>query len=61
VHPVARERAFAVGALRLRDLVLVVRKDEVLAAGVDVERRAQVRDGHGRALDVPAGTAFSPR
>ena len=43
------------GGLGLRDLVLVVREDEVHAAGVDVERLAQVPHAHGRAFDVPAG------
>ena len=57
---------------RLRDLVLVVREDEVDAAAVDVEDLAlrriaageprlegldEVLPRHGRALDVPAGTA----
>ena len=43
------------GRLGLRDLVLVVREDQVDAAGVDVEARAEVAHAHGRALDVPAG------
>ena len=57
VEPEAREllagRAFA-----LRDLVLVMRKHQVDAAGVDVDRRfAEQPQRHRRALDVPAGTA----
>ena len=43
VHPVARERRAAVGAAALRDLVLVVREDEVEPAAVDVDRLAQMR------------------
>ena len=43
--------------LGLGDLVLVVREDEVDAAGVDVEARAQVAHAHRGALDVPAGPA----
>ena len=44
VHPVpfAMQRR-AVRAARLRDLVLVVREDEVDAAAVDVERLAEQR------------------
>ena len=40
--------------LALGDLVLVVREDEVDAAGVDVERLAEVAHAHRGALDVPA-------
>src|SRR5205807_879841 len=60
VEPVAGEGALAEGPLRLRDLVLVVREDEVTAATVDVERLAQVAVHHGRALDVPAGAPGAP-
>ena len=42
---------------RLRDFVFMVREDQVDAAGVDIERFAEVLDGHHGALDVPAGTA----
>src|SRR4029079_17790661 len=41
--------------LALGDLVLVVREDEVDTAGMEIERRAEVRHAHGRAFDVPAG------
>src|SRR5439155_22901159 len=41
--------------LALRDLVLVMGKDIVDAAGVDVEALTQVLHAHRRALDVPAG------
>ena len=43
--------------LRLRDLVLVMRKDEVLAAGMNIEALAEVLHRHLRALDVPARAA----
>jgi hypothetical protein len=49
------------GAARLRDLVLVVRKLQVDAAAVDVEAFAQQRVAHGRALDMPAGPPPAPR
>src|SRR5579885_1610858 len=55
VHPVVRER-LARRSFRLRDFVLVMRKDQVLAAEMDVERIAQILHRHGRALDVPART-----
>ena len=48
-------------ALRLRDLVLVVREDQVGAAAVDVERLAEVAVRHRRALDVPARDGPVPR
>ena len=46
---------------RLRDLVLVVGKDEVEPAPVDLEDGAEQLLGHHRALDVPAGPAATPR
>ena len=58
VQPVPGEAV--TGRLGLRDLVLVVREDQVHPAAVDVERRAQVLGGHGRALQVPAGPPGSP-
>ena len=45
---------------RLGDLVLVVGKDVVDAAGVDVEPRPEMPEGHRRALEVPAGKAVAP-
>ena len=57
VHPEARER-LARRALALRDLVLVMREDQVDAAGVDVDRRlAEQPQRHRRALEMPAGPA----
>src|SRR3546814_17863560 len=55
----ARERLAAVGAFAWGDLVLVVRELQVDAAGMDVDGLAQVRGGHRRAFDVPAGAARS--
>ena len=60
MQPGAHER-LAGGRLRLRDLVLVVRKDEVDPARVDVERGAEVGHAHRGALDVPAGTTRADR
>ena len=59
VHPDARERV--PDAARLRELVLVVREAEVVAAAVDLEGRAEVLLGHRGALDVPAGPPRPPR
>ncbi len=54
----ARENGFAGDRLRLRDLIFVMRKGEVDAAGVDVERLPRYFIAMGGALDVPAGTAL---
>ena len=59
VHPIFCKR-YAVGSLRLRDLVLVVREYQVFAAGVNVDLRAEVALAHDRALDVPAGSSLAP-
>ena len=56
VQPEARE-GFAGERFRLRNLVFVVREDQIDAAGVNIQRLAQVLDGHHGALDVPAGAA----
>src|SRR4029079_18387850 len=44
----------------LGDLVLVVGEHVVDAAGVDVEPRPEVLEGHRRALEVPAWAALAP-
>ena len=59
VHPVIDEGA-AMRALGLRDLVLVMRKLQVLATAVDVELPAQQLGAHRRAFDVPARPPWSP-
>ena len=58
--PDARKRLSRRG-LALRDLVLVMRKDEVHAAAVEIDRLAEDRHRHRGAFEVPAGTAASPR
>ena len=50
-----------VRTLILCDLVLVVREDEVLTAGMDVETSAAVLRCHDAALGVPARTTLAPR
>src|SRR5690606_28139543 len=44
----------------LGQLVLVVGKDQVDAAAVDVESLAQVPPGHGRTFDMPARPTATP-
>src|SRR6266849_75225 len=61
VQPIARERLALMCAYALRDLVLVVRKDEIEPAAMDIESFAEKRLGHRRAFDVPARSAASPR
>src|SRR5206468_12233945 len=60
VRPVAGERP-AGARLGLGDLALVVWKDQVLAATVEVERLSEIFHGHRRTLDVPARTSGTPR
>ena len=58
VDPQARE--LPAGAVGLGLLVLVVREAQVDAAAVDVEFVAEVAPRHGRAFEVPAGSAAPP-
>ena len=59
MHPELRERMPQ--RARLRDLVLVVREDQVEPAAVDLEHGPEVLLRHRRALDVPARPAAAPR
>jgi hypothetical protein len=45
----------------LRDLVFVMREDQVVAAAVNVDLFAEFGEVHGGAFDVPAGAALAPR
>ena len=47
--------------LRLRDLVLMMREDEVAAAPVKVKCLAEVLHRHRGAFDVPSGASLPPR
>ena len=47
------------GGYALRYLALVVREDEVHAAAVYVEGRAEVFGAHGGALGMPAGESVT--
>ena len=59
MHPVICE-GLAVGCLRLRDLILVMRENKVLTACMDINLLTQVLFGHDRALNMPARTALAP-
>ena len=60
MHPVVRERGVE-RRFRLRALVLVVREAQIRAAAMDVEGQMKIFLRHGRAFDMPTGTAFAPR
>src|SRR5437879_3028762 len=56
-HP---HKLFSGHAFALRDLGLMMRKDIVYTAAMDVDLIAEERGRHRAALDVPAGTSRSP-
>src|SRR5450755_1889936 len=58
MHPVPGETL--PDTMGLGSLVLVMREDQIQSPTVDVELRAEVSAGHGRAFDVPAGPAPPP-
>ena len=61
MHPVTDEGTFPMpGTLALGDLGLMVGKDVVDAATVDVDGLAEESCSHGAALDVPSGAALAP-
>ena len=60
MHPVVG-KGLAVRALALRDLIFMVREDQILSACMDIDGLAKVFLGHLGALDMPAWTALAPR
>ena len=61
VHPVADEGFLAISCtLALGYLGLVVRKNVVHAAAMDVDGLAEQSGSHSAALDVPTGPSFAP-
>src|SRR5271167_2311866 len=60
MHPEPGEGSPTMGADTLGNLVLVVRKDQIEAAAMDVESLAEMHLAHRRALDVPAWAAAPP-
>ena len=62
VNPVLGKMRLARGTARLGNFAFVVRKNIVLASGVDVDHlAAQQFHRHRRAFDVPARIALAPR
>ena len=60
MEPVAHER-FSGGRFGFGNFIFVMRKGQIHAAAVNVQRVAQILQRHGGALDVPAGTPRSDR
>src|SRR5947207_14687923 len=63
MHPVFNKRLpcrLHGGAFALRDLVLMMRKHQILSAEMKVEARTEQFHAHRTALDMPAGAAFAP-
>src|SRR5512146_1548398 len=60
MHPDLREGLAKMDAFALRDLVLMMRKDEIEPAAMNVEALAEMGLAHRRAFDMPAGPAAAP-
>src|SRR5579883_623986 len=60
MHPDVGHDPCAEGAGRLRHLILVMGKDEVDAAAMDVEGFAEQCRRHGRAFEMPARAPEAP-
>ena len=61
VEPVVNEGMATSATFGLSDFVFMVRENKVTAATVEVEAFTQIFHAHGRAFNVPARTAFTPR
>src|SRR5690606_31349312 len=59
VHPVAG-KGLAGARFRLSQFVLMMRKHQVEAAAVDIERLTEVLHAHGGTFNMPAGPPRSP-
>ena len=53
-------KIFSVGSLTLCNLIFVMREDQILSTGMNVNLLSQILFGHFRALDVPSRTPFTP-
>src|SRR2546426_5295527 len=60
VQPILGQWLLARKSFRLCDLGLVMGKDEINTATMDVVRRSKVSDRHRSVLNVPAGPALAP-
>src|SRR5215204_7190048 len=61
MDPKASKGIDAEERLALRDLILMVREDEIGAAAVDIDLPTEIGRAHRRAFDVPAGSPRPPR
>src|SRR5438093_4198487 len=61
VQPILGQWLLARKSFRLCDLGLVMGKDEISTATMDIVRRSKVSDRHRGVLNVPAGPALAPR
>ena len=59
VHPVFCKR-LVIGCLGLCDLIFMMREDQILSAGMNIDLFAEITLTHDGALDVPAGTSLAP-
>src|SRR4030042_7037306 len=59
VHKIAY-KWFSSGRYGLGYVIFMMRKDEILSPSMDIESLPQVADTHGRAFDVPSGSARAP-
>ena len=60
VHPDPGKTGVGMRSAGLGNLVLVVGKDKVVAAAVNVEVQSEMAGAHGRALEVPARPPVAP-
>ena len=60
VQPVIDKLAIR-AALGLGNFILMMRKDKITAAAMEIKSLSQIMDRHGRTFNMPAGTSFSPR
>ncbi len=60
MNPVARE-FLSRCTTRLGNLVLMMGKDQIHPAAVDIEGLAEMSNGHGGTLNMPAGPSLPPR
>ena len=60
MHPNIGKARALMGAAALRDLVLMMREHQIIAAAMNIEMRSQQFVAHGRAFNMPPRTAITP-
>ena len=61
MHPIMREAVLASAErLGLRNLILMMRENQVASAAMKIECASEIFKRHSRALDVPARTSVAP-